>query len=76
MKDWFRTAQKENLKLSRDNFTFVVHTDKAFVCYSTSSQNTATGKITKKRDYKTLLLINGQWKILAIQAYVDYPSGK
>ena len=76
MKDWFKTAQKENLKLSSDNFTFVIHTDMAFVCYSTSSQNTATGKITKMRDYKNLLHINGQWKILAIQAYVDYPSGK
>ena len=75
MKDWFKTAQKENLKLSSDNFTFVIHTDMAFVSYNTSSENTATGKITKKLDCKTLLRIKGQWKILAIQAYADYPSG-
>jgi hypothetical protein len=47
----------------------------AFVSFDRTSQN-AEGKITKIREYRTLLHSKGQWKILAVQAYVDYPSGK
>lgn len=75
MKDWFKTATKEKLKQSNDNFMFTIRGDIAFVSYNTTSQN-ADGKTTKLRDYKTLLNVKGQWKILAVQAYVDYSSGK
>ncbi len=72
MKDWFKTATRKNLKQSSDNFMFIIHGDIAVVAYNTTSQN-ADGKTTKSRDYKTLLNVKGQWKILAVQAYVDYP---
>lgn len=75
MKDYFKTGQKENLKLSSDNFTYVIHGDMAFASFNRSSQN-AEGKTTLMREYRTLLKRNGQWKILAIQAYVNHPSGK
>jgi len=75
MKDYFKTGQKENLKLSSDNFTFVIHGDMAFASFNRSSQN-AEGKTTLNQEYRTLLKKNGQWKILAIQAYVNHPSGK
>ena len=47
----------------------------AFVWFDASTQNDA-GKITLMKGYRTLLKINGQWKILAVLAYVDHPSGK
>ena len=75
MKDYFKTGQKENLKLLSDNFTFVIHNDMAFASFNRSSQN-AEGKTTLMQEYRTLLKRNGQWKILAIQAYVNHPSGK
>lgn len=75
MKDYFKTGKKETLKLSGDNFAFVIHNDMAFVSFNRGAQN-AEGKITKLREYRTLLNKNGYWKILAVQAYVDYPSGK
>lgn len=75
MKVWFKDAKKENLKPSQDNFTYVIHGDMAFVAYNTSSQN-AEGKTTRTREYRTLVHSTGQWKILAVQAFFDYTSGK
>ena len=75
IKEWFKTSQKENLKLSSDNFAFVIKNDMAFVSFNRSSQN-AEGKITLLKEFRTLLKKNGQWKILAIQAYVNHPSGR
>lgn len=75
MKDWFKTAAKENLKQSTDNFMFIIHGDIAFVSYNTTSQK-ADGKTTNIRDYKTLLNVKGQWKILTVQNYADYSARK
>ena len=75
MKAWFKDAKKENLKVSQDNFTYVIHGDMALVAYDTRSQN-SEGKTTRMRDYRTLVHSNGQWKILAVQAFVDHTSGK
>ena len=75
MKEWFQSAQKENWKSTSDNFNFVIHGDMAFVSYSTDSQN-SDGKKLQNRDYKTLLKIKGQWKLLSVQAYTDYASAK
>lgn len=75
MKEWFKTATKENFKVSSDNFKFIIHGDIVLVSYDTISKN-ADGKTTKSHDYKTLLNIKGQWKIVAVQAYVDYADGK
>jgi hypothetical protein len=74
MKNWFKTAQKENLKESSDNFSFFIQGNMALVSYSSNSQN-ADGKTTKLRHYKTLLKVKGEWKILSVQAY-GYSSGK
>lgn len=75
MKEWFQTAQKEHWKSTSDNFHYVIHGDIALVSYSTSSQDPA-GKTKQNREYKTLLKSKGQWKILAVQAYVQYTSAK
>jgi hypothetical protein len=47
----------------------------AFACYNASSQNTE-GKTTLAKEFRTLLKINGQWKILTVQAFINHPSGK
>ncbi len=75
MKDWFKSAKKENMKTSNDDFVFVIRGDMAFVAYSSNSQN-AAGKIIKSREHRILLNDSGQWKILAVQAYADYAPGK
>jgi len=75
LKNYFQTGKKQSLKLSSDNYHFVIHGDMAFVWFDASTQNDA-GKITLMKGYRTLLKINGQWKILAVLAYVDHPSGK
>lgn len=75
MKTWFETAKKEYDKRTHDNFTFVIQGNMAFVAYHSNSLN-AEGKTTRIQEYRTLLNQNGDWKILAVQAFVDYPSGK
>ncbi len=75
MKAWFKEAKKEDIKLTTDHFTIVIQGDMAFVACDSAHQN-AAGKTTKVRDFKTLLRSNGQWKLLAVQAFIDYNSGK
>jgi hypothetical protein len=75
LKDYFQTTKKDSVILNSSDFTFVIQGKMAFVCYNASSQNTA-GKTTLTREYRTLLKMKGQWKILAIQAFVDYTTGK
>ena len=75
MKAWFKEGQKEDIKLTTDHFTIVIQGDMAFVACDSAHQN-AAGKTTKVRDFKTLLRSNGQWKLLAVQAFIDYNSGK
>jgi ketosteroid isomerase-like protein len=75
LKNYFQTGKKETVKLASENFNFVIHDDMAFACYNASSQNTE-GKTTLAKEFRTLLKINGQWKILAVQAFINYPSGK
>lgn len=75
MKDWCKTATKENLKLASNNFKFVIRGDMAFVSFERSTQN-AEGKTTLLHEFRTLLKNNGEWKILAVQAYVNHTSGK
>ena len=75
MKDWFTTAKKEDLKISNTDFIIVIRGDMAFATFNTTTETTA-GKLTKMKDYRTLLHTNGKWKILAVQAYVNYVAGK
>jgi hypothetical protein len=75
MKEYFNSSKKENVKLTSDHFTFVTNGNMAFASFARTSQN-AEGKTTRIQEYRTLLKKNGQWKILAVQAYIDYPSGK
>jgi ketosteroid isomerase-like protein len=75
LKDYFQSSKKESVTLSSNDFTFVIQGKMAFVCYTASAQN-AAGKTTITREYRNLLKIKGQWKILAEQVYADYTSGK
>lgn len=75
MKEYCKSGQKQNVKLSSDNFAFAIHGDMAFVSFNRSSQ-TLDGKTTNIREYRTVLRSKGQWKILAVLAYVDHTSGK
>lgn len=75
IKDYFKTAQKESLKMSNEKFTYVIRGEMAFAAFKRSTQN-QEGKTTQIQEYRTLLKLNGIWKILAVQAYVNYPSEK
>ena len=75
MKEWLRTAEKEEMKLTNSNFSFVIRGDMAFVAYDSDNLN-AQGKTMKLREYRTLLRSDGQWKVLAIQVYGNHLSGK
>jgi hypothetical protein len=75
LKNYFQTGKKETVKLASDHFIFVIHDDMAFACYNASSQNTE-GKTTLAKEFRTLLKINGQWKILAVQAFINRTSEK
>ena len=75
LKNYFLTGKKQSLKLSSDNYHYIIHGDMAFAWFNGSTQN-AAGKTTLMKGYRTLLKINGQWKILAVLAYVDHTSGK
>ncbi len=77
VKGWIQGGKKEDVsKVSGDNFTIVVHGDMAFAAYDGRFQKVADGKITRLRENKTLLYTAGQWKILAVQVFIDYSSGK
>lgn len=75
IKEWFKTAKKENLKTSNSDFVFVIRGDMAFVAYNSSYED-AAGKITQLREHRTLLRSSKQWKILAVQNYRNNASGK
>jgi ketosteroid isomerase-like protein len=75
LNNYFQSNKKEAVKLASENFSFVILDDMAFACYNASSQNTK-GKTSQSKEFRTLQKINGEWKILAVLAYVDHPSGK
>lgn len=76
VKGWIQAGKKEDIsKISGDNFTIVIHGDMAFAAYDMRSQK-ADGKTTRARQNQTLLYSAGQWKILAVQVFIDYTSGK
>ncbi len=75
LKNYFQSNKKETVKLASENFSFVIHDDMAFACYNASSQN-PEGKTSQSKEFRTLLKIKGEWKILAVQAYSNYLSGK
>ena len=77
VKSWIQSGKKENVsKISGDNFTIVIHGDMAFATYDGRAQKVANGKTTRMRENRTLLYTAGQWKILAVQVFIDYSSGK
>ena len=77
VKGWIQSGKKEDIsKISGDNFTIVIHGDMAFAAYDGRAQKVADGKITRMRENRTLLYTAGQWKILAVLVFIDYPSGK
>ena len=77
VKSWIQSGKKENVsKISGDNFTIVIHGDMVFAAYDGRAQKVANGKTTRMRENRTLLYTAGQWKILAVQVFIDYSSGK
>ena len=72
MKEWFKTAKDDNSKLSSDNYTIVIRGNMAFAAYNALAEN-EDGSSRHSRENRTLLKINGQWKIMAVQAYLEYP---
>ncbi len=75
LKDWFNSVKKDDAKVLNDNFAFTIKGEMAFVAYNSRVQ-IAGGKMTESRENRTLLLMNGKWKILAVQAYSNHNSGK
>lgn len=75
LKYYFQTGKKQYLKSSSENYHFIIHGDMAFVWFDYSTQ-TEAGKTTLMKGYRSMLKINGQWKILAVLAYVDHTPGK
>jgi hypothetical protein len=75
MKAWFLDSEKEDVKLTNSNFTIVIHGDMAFAAYDSDALN-AQEKTFRMKEHRTLLRINGQWKVLAVQAYINHLSGK
>lgn len=75
MKEWFRTAEKEEVRLTNSNFSFTIRGDMAFVAYDSEALS-IQDKTTRMREYRTLLRSGGQWKVLAVQAFVNHLSGK
>ena len=75
MKSWMAGPKTETPNISWDNFIFTIRGDMAVAAYDMSKQ-IGNGKITHGREFRSLLRINKQWKIFAVQAYYDNPSGK
>lgn len=74
-KGWFQDGKKSNATFANSEFTIVIKGDMAFAAY-TSNGKGDDGKAFKSRESRTLLKTNGQWKILAVQAFVDYKAGQ
>ena len=75
MKSWMEGPKTENQNITWDNFIFTIRGDMAVAAYDMSKQ-IGNGKPTHGREFRSLLRVNGQWKIFAVQAYYDNPSGK
>jgi ketosteroid isomerase-like protein len=76
VKRQIQAGKKENVsKVFGDNFTIVIHGDMAFAAYDGSVQR-ANSKTLKMRENRTLIFTAGQWKILAVQVFIDYTSVK
>ncbi len=75
-KEWYKDGKKIDASVFEStDFTFVIKGDLAYVAYSTARKD-AEGKVMKTREHRTLLKMNGQWKILAVQAFIDYKAGQ
>jgi hypothetical protein len=75
LKEYFKNSKKESVTLTSDNFRNVIKGKMAFVSYDAIS-TTAAGVKTISKEYRTMLKIKGQWKILAEQVYFDFKKGK
>ena len=75
MKSWMQGPKTETPNITWDNFIFTIRGDMAVAAYDMNKQ-IGNGKPTRGREFRSLLRINGQWKIFSVQAYYDNPSGK
>ena len=75
MKEWFKTAKDDNSKLSNDNYSIVERGNMAFAAYNAKAIS-PDGVTRRSRENRTLLKVGGQWKIVAVEAYLEYPREK
>ena len=75
IKDSAATAEKNPSKLSADNFKAIVQGSMAFAMYDQSLTD-AAGKVSKSREHRSLILKDGQWKIVAVIAFYDNSGEK
>lgn len=71
-KEWYKGGKKTDPTVFENtDFTFVIRGELAYVAYSAARKD-GEGKTMKTREHRTLLKMNGQWKILAVQAFINY----
>jgi hypothetical protein len=75
IKEGAATAKKDDSKLGNTNFTYIIQTDMAFVAYD-QTLTAADGKVSKSRENRSLILKDGQWKIVAVLAFYDNSGNK
>ncbi len=75
IKEGAATAEKNTAKLSVDNFKTIIQTNMAFAMYDQTLTD-AVGKASKSREHRSLILKDGQWKIVAVMAYYEVAEVK
>lgn len=75
MKNYMSGRSKDTAKVSADNFKFIIAGDMAFVMYD-QTLTPADGKIAKSREHRSMILKDGQWKIIAMMAFYDHTLTK
>lgn len=69
--NYFAAAPKDSSTIERTNFIIKVSGQMAFVSFD-SQWKAPDGNTTSIHEFRTLLQVNKVWKILAVQAYINY----
>ena len=71
LKDYFKTSPKDGTRVENFSYTIKLNDAIASVAYE-SRHISPDGKIIHLYEFRTMLLINKAWKILSVQAFVNY----
>lgn len=71
LKDYFKTSPKDGTRVENFSYTIKLNDAIASVAYE-SRHISPDGKIIHLYEFRTMLLINKTWKILSVQAFVNY----